>query len=158
MLYDNKRWSKKWLAETRRIINSEAKPKWKTARQLRIRQDEYEALIAVRDDLATGRLVHIHVPDNWLIRPVPLRATSAEHFNMDVWSVYTECGTVHCIGGAIEARIGRKIRLHDSPMRELFIPPETPCFRSNDITAAQAVQAIDNYLATGKPNWESISA
>jgi len=39
-------------------------------------------------------------------------------------------------------------------MKELFYPPSEFSYKA--ITPAQAAKAIDNYLETGDPDWESM--
>lgn len=157
----------------------------KTAEELYITQEEYDALLWVREKLASGKIEHSsHV-----------RAHDGgvhNMFNMSVASAPYSCGTVACIGGwmslkmqdVADAAIEDNLKLRwittahannyvgsyagDNEHREangrdgrsqlgrLFYPKETLAW--DPITPAQAVRAIDNYLETGQPRWEEIVA
>ena len=74
------------------------------------------------------------------------------------------CGTVACIGGwtALRAGMSRRagdkfVKLADGGLRELFYPlvPGSNNKVDQNVTNEQAVRAIDNFVATGKPDWNS---
>lgn len=139
----------------------------KTAEELGLNSDEYEALKQVRCLLDTGT-----IPE--------------ENFKMNHW-FYTEysCGTVACIGGWMQVLLGTQnpsellanhpftdqVAYHEAALcsvrsgtfyegkpnrlHELFFPL-IPRHKWRYITPQQAVKAIDNVLETGRPNWEEV--
>ena len=135
---------------------------YKTAAELGIPNEVYEALFEVRDRLDRGELVHWHPqdPDNFRNPTVP------NGFNMATWTNESECGTVGCIGGWVELISGAHIMFDmDSELTRLLYPLDDKTAVSSrflridvykTITPPQAVLAINNYLSTGKAQWESI--
>lgn len=121
-----------------------------------MRQEYREALQWVRDQLAEGKLEHVEQSD-------------MPGFNMAYWGV-TDCGTAGCIGGWMEGYL--KAHGHKDLAGALYSnmlteerPTLTPlyklCFPSGvklyeAITPAEAVQAIDNVLDDGDPDWYSV--
>jgi hypothetical protein len=89
-------------------------------------------------------------------------------FNMGEPGERIECGTVACIGGWMGIFMGMTIpqasdfveSKEDRPnkFRTLFYPDHED--RINvaypDITTKQAAAAIENFLRTGKPNWNRV--
>ena len=108
--------------------------------------EEIAALKKVRDGLASGEYVHFY--DNSKV---------TKKFIMD-----QSCGSAACIGGwmAVEMSIEDAKRYVcnsglEGDMKDLFYPnPGTMSW--SEITAAQAVQAIDNFLIDRNPRWEEI--
>lgn len=119
-----------------------------TAAQLGITEEELKALKMVRHSLNCGIL-------------------SEERFDMRViFSRSSECGTVGCIGGWMAVCMGRAHpdlfigRDCSDSLGPLFYPwkKNREGFEIHDATPAQAVRAIDNFLATGEPDWERVMA
>lgn len=100
-----------------------------SAEQLGIREDEREALIAVRNDLASGRI-------------------RKSAFDMSTTGEMS-CGTVACIGGHMGMRLGIFGRQltdfvgNHLPLKHLFYPYNNV---HSGQTRAQAVRAIDAWL------------
>lgn len=108
-----------------------------STKALGLTEAELAALIEVRNDLATGRI-------------------KAPNFCMSSACYREGCGTVACIGGWMGLKLGmdeRKARdFVDNPrLEKLFYPYGIMSW--GQITPSQAVRAIDNFLATGDPNW-----
>ena len=102
--------------------------------------EEHEALIKVRDLLASGAL--------------------NGQFNMNYAEAIGDCGTVRCIGGWMAhymtiPNVTGYVNFH-SELHDLFHPDDDGGIDWDDITPGQAVLAIDNFLATGKPEWSTI--
>ena len=102
--------------------------------------EEHEALIKVRDLLDSGAL--------------------DGQFSMNYAEAIDDCGSVRCIGGWMahymsipdaSRYVSRHAELHD-----LFYPGSDIDVDWDDITPAQAVQAIDNFITTGEPEWSTI--
>lgn len=132
----------------------------KTAEELGIAQDVYEALIGVADELEAGKLRHVSLEaSNEGHKEPPI---GPDLFNMGQWGY--ECGTAHCIGGWVQRRVDRAGFDHNcegSPALHDLFYPESWCglpdpVQYNDITAAQAVEAIRKYLDTGVADWSHI--
>lgn len=102
-------------------------------------------------------------------------------FNMAECGISEGCGTVGCVGGHMAFILGvpprdyvvsrshylfgqspleyDNDRFRCSPaLNDLFYPNQNGggCLAYRTITTAQAVQAIDNFLATGKPHWDEV--
>ena len=119
----------------------------KTAKQLKISNGVYEALIKVFGMLDAGE-----IPE--------------KGFNMALWLETNGRGktTCGCIGGWAES-CGEIIALGDSPFGLINL-----CFPSREkvrgggswnystITREQGARALENYLNTGKAKWTSILA
>lgn len=111
---------------------------------------ELRALITVRNGLAAGHYVHVNVatPDDTRV------------FDMNVPS--DGCGTVACIGGWMAPELGinveRDIEAYvnngglDGKLTDLFFPD----IDWENITPHEAVDAIDNFLASGDPDWKGV--
>lgn len=144
--------------------------KRKSAEELGIQVWEYDALLQVRDLLATGKIEH----NRDLLRrskDVETRPTK-RIFNMEIthdpdrWA----CGTVGCIGGWVWAlhknddrAVGgpEYVKGHEygGPLGRLYypkLPGGVAAYKS--ITPKQAVIAIDNFLTTGNPDWKAVVA
>lgn len=141
------------------------------AKDLGITESEYDALILVRDLLANGSIEHRG-------RYLPGEPEQV-YFNMnytkakiiaDEEQKNIDCGSVACIAGWMSI-VNPQIRIDiltelSHPLNKLFFPNELSdygddgCFLIESswghITVAQAVQAIDNVLNTGKPNWREV--
>lgn len=136
----------------------------KTADELDLRPEEFDALVWVRDQLRAGNLVHVK---------------RSEHhkagFNMERCLNVSSCSTVGCIGGWAWFRMNANEigdSLSDSQwndmicwlarneewrpgLHRLFYPD----IRWGDYAALQpdlCLQALENYLESGRPNWEDV--
>ncbi len=136
----------------------------KTAEELGLSEPQRAALELVLQHLRTGRLPHAPEQHYW---PDLVAPAAPDMFNMAVWSSTTpSCGTVACIGGAAALFCGVSFNptLSQNPeLNWLFFPEEHPddlYFEVNysAITPAQAAEALENYLATGSPNWDLVLA
>lgn len=115
-----------------------------TAAELGITEAEREALIWVREELASGRIKHetLNVAGD--------RYTPKTAFNMN----RDECGSAVCICGWMRVRLGRYIPVgfsgENKTFAALFLPRSAYAFGIDwdDLTPAQAVRAID-FWATG---------
>lgn len=111
--------------------------------QIGISEAEYDALRTVRNMLCSGEIVH--------------SPKGAKHagFNMLFYDDHRSCGTAHCIGGfAIPLAPALKISRHEHRgVHDLFNPQEVNDWEN--ISCAQAVRALDNFLfiTPGNPNW-----
>lgn len=131
---------------------------YKTAEELNIPQDIYDALRKVGQMLCDGTLVHIDEDDIYSKNSISPDVL----FNMGCWKEIANCGTVCCIGGSIE-HFGKLTIPHSviwgdpdddrSELGYLFYPDP---YDFETITPQQAVQAIENYLTTGQARWEEI--
>lgn len=135
-----------------------------THEQLNITEPEMQALLTVRNGLASGEYVHapsIH------FNPNPLR----RGFNMST----IHCGSAGCIGGwmahtMLKNTSNRMISNYVVKYTTAVEGPKAsrallPLFYPDDeedhgvwaqITTEDAVVAIDNFLATGEPKWNAI--
>jgi hypothetical protein len=118
---------------------------------------EYGALLGTRAMLVMKALTHTKKRD----------VTPHKHqFNMAVQCKLGECGSIGCIGGTMALIMGKseidaveyvgtcnRIGTASKSFKELFFPPSGQDYWE-DITPAQSVVAIDNWLKTGKPNWK----
>ena len=127
--------------------------------ELKITQAEYDALIWVRNGLAKGRFTHEPEATESTEYPLTIRA-----FHMGYIGEHG-CGTAACIGGwVVRAPLptaGEAVpenymadNLFSSSIEPLFYPAANLLY--SQITPTQAAQACDNFLITGKPNWEEI--
>lgn len=148
------------------------------ALRLGIEEKELKALAAVRNDLALGEIKRTDVNAKTMVDPLnadhddgALDLQDKVNFNMQVGARnYKECGSVHCIGGGMGIKMGLTLIEADHYVR--YMDKDVPLFPLlypgsneeggddqydyNKITPKQAIQAIDNFIATGKPNWASI--
>lgn len=124
---------------------------------------EYGALLAVRAMLERGDLTF--VKGNGIDCTVMQTVAGGAHlFTMSHPGAQHECGTVGCIGGymgGIMGRIGIPFghKQEDSPLYPLFYPDtkwKASQYTWEWITPKVAVQAIDNWLETGRPGWNAL--
>jgi hypothetical protein len=143
----------------------------KSPEELGITQQELDALLAVRSGLAAGLLEHTSYKK--------LKAKSDPKslaFNMDIAYTKHDCGTVGCIGGWMgvfmhthKLEADKEIDYNNVRhyvnnkrsynLEELFFPLETHDGFTVDydsISSAMALQAIDNFLANGEPDWKNV--
>lgn len=137
--------------------------------------NEWLALIGVRVMLDCGAIDHARDANGALSAAAFLALHPGAHaFNMGIAAAAAGCGTVACIGGYMGAMMFDRVaaaeryvyqndpdnNIGEEKLGHLFYPlsgHRRDC-AYEDITAAQAVQAIDNFLSTGKPNWEKVLA
>ncbi len=111
---------------------------------------ELGALYGVRAMLVAGVLRTTLKPDTHV-------------FDMEcTWKPNGECGSIACIGGTMALIMGYNraacaayVGGQENPNLELLFYPD----ESRDwdwITPKIAVKAIDNFLATGLPKWETL--
>lgn len=115
-----------------------------TAKELGIRQWELDSLVVVADKLKSGG-----------IQP--------KNFDMHMCiEEGEECGTVCCIGGWVgyisdycktSSEINYYVSCTKDKIKSLYYPPNY--FDWRDITVGIATKAIDNFLGTGNPQWDS---
>lgn len=129
-------------------------------KQLGIKEQEFWALLHVRDELERGDIVHF---DCGAAVDAVVTGVKKRWFDMGVGGDRHGCGTLGCIGGWMyaamhpKARVGRMQDYVDrhqgvsSPFHELFFGRTW-----SSITPAQGVKAIDNFLEFGKPDWEEV--
>lgn len=116
---------------------------------------EYGALLGTRALLASGQMQHTTAI--W-----PTKTSPAHLFNMGVVCNKNEhCGSVQCIGGTMalilrmdECTMANFVQDENPVFGELFFPPQG--YQWATIVPKQAIKAIDNFLATGEPQWEKI--
>jgi hypothetical protein len=141
------------------------------ARSLSITGHELQALLWTREQLQLGEIIF----------DAKASGKQGRGFNMSVSDEETECGTTCCIGGWMYkhmtdqqnwaprtssghwASLGGYVGFHRSPaLAELFHPfttvtgPDDTTVDWDVIPPVWAIQAIDNFLATGKPNWPQV--
>lgn len=138
---------------------------FKTAKQLNIPEAAVEALKKTLVLLETEKLEYISediFPSRRGPKTVLLKDKS--WFNMGVWTTYRECGTVACIGGTAQAISGFRFddlveeggRVHKCRQLYNLFYPNDGAYIYDKITAANAAQALRNYLTIGKPMWYKI--
>lgn len=122
---------------------------FKSADELRVTEQQKDALAKTLVMLETGRLVHVAVD----AYGIPGDAFTG-HFNMDSWNHATKCGSVCCIGGTAELIGGFKFEEYRLPINlyRLFYPEDVG-ISYVEITAEQAARALRSYLTTGDPKW-----
>lgn len=121
--------------------------KLKTAEELGISQEEYDALLKVRHKLASGELRY--VPKKTLGRQLNVGFHPNDViFNMNDWESTHKCGTARCIGGHMALEIGLpswadyEDTTYNGPLYNLCWD-----WGGGDPAAAEAVLAIDRFLS-----------
>lgn len=136
-----------------------------SAEQLDIPEDYRTALIKAYEEMTAGRVVHTDVYEYVNFGATPESpADNKIGWNMAVW----DCDTACCIGGLAE-KLSPEVRFDSAidsdittaypDLYELFYPNSTNDDADIDyesITIPQGIQALHNYLTTGKANWHSI--
>lgn len=122
---------------------------FKTARQLRIKQKEYNALVKVLYMLEGGELVDTRAVS-------PNSKPPKNGFNMGVEHLEIRCGTVACIGGWMAVFMNEddptyyvvKFLIEDSssPLKQLF-------WANTTAKSAKAARTIRHFLRTGDVDW-----
>ncbi len=131
---------------------------FKTAEELGISSDEFDALLKVLGMLERGELTHV-IPKRAGILPNYDKGFTG-HFNMIREAINDDCGTVACILGTARVLFG----MHLFPgwegkggalpknLHSLFFPISVSAFKL--ITTDQAAIALRNYLTSGDPLWK----
>lgn len=126
---------------------------FKSATDLGIPENVYAALIEVLGMMERGELRHVDITDLQEVNEYHIKPELSGNFNMGVWcQTYENCGTVICIGGAVNMLCGNRFD-HGPDLHNLYHPGIS---NYDDITVEQAARATANYLTTGKPEWESV--
>jgi hypothetical protein len=130
-------------------------PIYTDPRVLGLTEEQFQALIWVRDQLASGDLKHSQIRS----LDGKLNFDGPRAFNMDYARTRSmNCGTVCCIGGWMAERlcVENGEIFSNKKCRCLFYPGHELIYRS--ITAEQAVRAIDNFTihSPGDPQWERV--
>ncbi|MEH2517408.1 hypothetical protein V1279_002981 [Bradyrhizobium sp. AZCC 1610] len=142
--------------------------------ELGITYPEYKALIEIRELFANNKFDHDQHVD----------MTSGNGFNMNCIVSEGECGTTACIGGWMFLAMERDRTLpvgcfrafqyvqsyRSAALGPLFFPfcnremrdlldqhGQNYDFPFELVTPAMALQAIDNFLTTGNPNWPEVT-
>lgn len=137
-----------------------------TADELELKQEELDALLAVRNSLALGCLKHEPNYNEHMF--IPSASDDAPRlFNMLSGGEIRTCGTIACIGGWMDVALKHRApnshidRLNtvlspmsDRPIDALFYPSSRIPW--NELDTEMAVKAIDNFLEIGDPLWEEI--
>jgi len=141
----------------------------KTPEELGITEEEFKNLLIVKSLLDSGSLTYYYEETD-----------SPFRFDMNTTSSGNEyeCGSVACIGGWVSFFMqGNKfskesimkidhviadnyVNMDKSPPLEKLYFPELEDYDINDfyeaITPVEASQAIQNFLETGNPKWDSV--
>jgi hypothetical protein len=134
----------------------------KTHIQLGLSWRELGAMLATREMLKMKAIKHNPTPTG--IHGCPLVADNERdlRFNMLYTAKSADCGIVGCIGGHMALILGESPEVYvartHGRLRRLFYPFGLPVGGWEEITAKQAVKAIDNFLTTGKPMWRKAVA
>ncbi len=117
---------------------------------------ELGALLGTREMLKHNVLIHTR-------SRFPQRKEHA--FNMNVACRQEGCGSVACIGGTLGMIMGLEeldarnyVANSKGGLHRLFYPLDggEVQFDWTKITIPQSVEAIDNFLTTGEPNWKAV--
>lgn len=135
--------------------------KVKAHHDLNISFSEWMALIGVRVMLDSGALKMVPKVGTVVSAMKFLHKHSDAHvFHIGNAMTKAHCGTVGCIGGYMGEMMGKNgdVFVKDSggELNDLFYPPQWANW--NRINNAVAVRVIDNFLTTGKANWEEVLA
>lgn len=145
-----------------------------SSEDLKLTEEEYAALLKTREQIASGCVIHQNASPG---HEVPEDIEGAG-FNMATTGMSHSCGSIACIGGWMRINMALDRGLIESPLSwigtklaqdyvyskettpigRLFFPSEIRADSWWDITPEQAVQAIDNFLETGKPRWAKIAS
>lgn len=138
----------------------------KTAEELKVTQEELDALLWTREMLATSKVEHV-----CQYKPACVHAIG-NVFNMDFPFDYSSCGSAGCIAGWMAIKLcsikptkkgvyigtekakERAKELcwdHGGPIHRLFVPRDAASF--DWLTTDHAVHAINTFLETGKAEW-----
>ena len=133
---------------------------FKSAKELGLEQEEWEALITTLTLLENDAIVHVRERNQDSRAKDPKRPV----FNMAVWQDYTPCGSVMCIGGSAEyfgklqmnqlADKAEDMEDAGNPaLYALFYPALEKDYDS--LTAKQGAKALRHYLKTGQADsWQ----
>jgi hypothetical protein len=146
-----------------------------TAAELKMSQEELDALLKVREMLANGQIEH---------RDTYAGKLPACGLDMSVPQEKHRCGTAMCIGGWVKTfmlgvkpdakgvyhltdreghEVAKYVHRHcDDPDDEGYVPlctlyyPQDTGWDWEDLKPIHGIQAIDNFLATGDADWASV--
>ena len=132
----------------------------------KLTKKELGALRAVRDMLDTG-LIERNRPTTGIWIRDHIALAMKRIFDMSIPLKTTNCGTVACIGGWTGAMMGMSPANAENfvtnyneggKFHELFYPVYNSKLTAHygKIKPEHAVKAIDNFLATGNPNWMKV--
>lgn len=118
---------------------------------------ELGALLGVLKMLETGVLGFAKpVKDKFDGLELPVTPSDKHLFNMATKVRSNECGTIGCIGGNMALILGKSPIGYvgeGGVLGPLFFPSG---YEFSTVEPKQAIKAIYNFLATGKPKWEKI--
>ena len=128
---------------------------FKSAKELGLEQEEWEALITTLTLLENDAIVHVREMDHGIRAKDPKKPV----FNMAVWHERTACGSVMCIGGSAEFfgklesnQLSIKAENMDDAgepaLYNLFYPGLEQDY--DTLTAKQGAKALRHYLKTGR--------
>lgn len=143
-----------------------------SASELKISEAARTALIKALDYMQSNKIEHVSSA-NEAVDSVEKGVLELRpyYFNMDYWGTVHECGTVCCIGGLSELLSSEPIKMSDEiygvmgvdvykvenyneALDDLFHPEFSHDWK--EITLEQAIQALTNYLTTGKATWDVV--
>lgn len=126
----------------------------KTPEELGIPEITVLGLKQIADEIRRGEMIHVRFFNNegeaQYLDDIP------NGINMSYWGI--QCGTVHCIGGKLDAR-GQLPPATRAEMDALFYP-DYLALRAKHISDWGSIRAehvatvIENYLETGKVEWD----
>lgn len=135
---------------------------FKSAQELGLTDDVYNALKRLLVMLETGKLEHYNFRERHYtqtfytgrVKKMPSR------FNMHLWRVETPCGTCCCLGGTLEAILkadhGAMERLANELRNDDYLPGLHNLFYDNvdaDTTVEEAAAALRRYLGGDSFPW-----
>lgn len=131
------------------------------AEKLGVRETTLTILLGVRDDLESGRLTHVVIPDVTEDLSTVMKAVAdvgRAFFNMGYWRLdgTNGCGTAMCLGGTMQDRGWRAASGEESrAIDPLFMPWSTWHTEWPKLTPQQTVRAIDHWTAgAGVKAWD----
>lgn len=132
--------------------------------KLQITQVQLRALLLTYVDLQFGVLAPFPKDIDKVKNNKLIESWTPKLFDMSAVVKQTPCGTAVCIGGDMAYHAGftennwHKFtrNVEHKPIWNLFFPEELPVSkRWFTITPKQGAKAIENFLATGKPDWKN---
>jgi hypothetical protein len=132
---------------------------FKTAFDLGLNDEQFEALCKTLVLLETGKLRHVEIDiqrdinNTWAETGIEPRFEG--NFSLATWAANKDCGTVACIGGTAEAISEARFYGYENNrgLKELFTPFAIDCEEWHKVTTSQAATALRSYLTTGYADW-----